>query len=204
LASYEAILFDFDGVLADSEPVHWRCWLDVIRDYGYSVSWEEFRANCVGVHERGTVEWLRNRRNPPVPFDDLWSEYPRKKQLFRERMLARNAIEEEVVELITRLHHDYLLAVVTSSNQVEVEPILRASGILPLIRTAVYGGDVSNLKPAPDPYLLAAERLGTRNALVIEDSPAGIASGRAAGLDVLEIPVQSAMCRLETEKLSLC
>jgi len=119
-------------------------------------------------------------------------------------MLARNAIEEEVVELITRLHHDYLLAVVTSSNQVEVEPILRASGILPLIRTAVYGGDVSNLKPAPDPYLLAAERLGTRNALVIEDSPAGIASGRAAGLDVLEIPVQSAMCRLVTEKLSLC
>jgi len=203
LSSWQAILFDFDGVLADSEPVHWRCWQDVIGDHGYTVPWDDFRVNCVGVHERGTVEWLRNQRSPAVPFEDLWAEYPRKKQLFRQRMLGRDVIAPEVLDLLAQLHSDYLLAVVTSSNQLEVEPILRTSGILPLFRTAVYGGDVSNLKPAPDPYLLAAERLGTRNALVVEDSMAGIASGRAAGLDVLEIPSQSAMCRLVREKLGL-
>ncbi len=67
-------------------------------------------------------------------------------------------------------------------------------GILPLIQTAVYGSDVTNLKPAPDPYLLACRRLGTDNALVIEDSEAGVASGKAAGLDVLQIKSQQELC----------
>lgn len=187
---YEAILFDFDGVLVDSEPVHWSCWQEILADFGYGVSWEDFARYCVGVQERGTVEWLRLQRSPPVPFDDLWSQYPRKKARFRERMLNAGAVQPDIVDMLRLLSDRYLLAVVTSSGRTEVEPVLEAAGILPLSRTAVYGGDVRNLKPAPDPYLLATERLGTRNALVVEDSPAGIKSGRAAGLDVLEIPVQ--------------
>ncbi|MBV8820427.1 MAG: HAD family hydrolase, partial [Acidobacteriaceae bacterium] len=140
-----------------------------------------------------------NQRTPPVPFEELWAQYPRKKQMFRERMLEAGAIAPEVVELLRALHPEYLLAVVTSSNEVEVRPILERAGILPLLTATVYGGDVVNLKPAPDPYLLAAERTGTRNALVVEDSAPGIASGRAAGLDVLEIHSQSDMCRLVAE-----
>lgn len=201
--NYEAILFDFDGVLADSEPIHWSCWQDVIAPFGYSVEWEPFRINCVGVHERGTVEWLRMQRTPPVPFDDLWELYPQKKQLFRQKMLRPGAISPEVVALIGQLSEQYLIGVVTSSGRVEIEPVLEAAGVMPLLKTAVYGGDVVNLKPAPDPYLLAVQRLGTNRALVIEDSPAGIAAGRAAGLDVLEIANQSEMVKLLSARLGI-
>jgi beta-phosphoglucomutase len=200
---YEAIFFDFDGVIADSEPVHWSCWQDIIAPYEYQVSWEDFRANCVGLHERGTVEWLCGQRTPPVPFEEIWAQYPKKKLLFRERMMRPDAIGTDVTELMRELKGDYLMAVVTSSGKVEVEPVLEMAGILPLIETAVYGGDVRNLKPAPDPYLLAVERLGTSNALVVEDSEAGVASARAAGLDVLQIDSQPRMSDLVRERLRL-
>ena len=138
-------------------------------------------------------------RTPPVPFEEIWAQYPKKKMLFRERMMRPDAVGADVTELMRELKGDYLMAVVTSSGTVEVEPVLEMSGILPLIETAVYGGDVRNLKPAPDPYLLAVERLGTSNALVIEDSEAGVASARAAGLDVLQIDSQPRMSGLVRE-----
>jgi beta-phosphoglucomutase len=200
---YEAILFDFDGVLVDSEPVHLSCWNQLLNDhFGYTVRWEEFAPNCVGVHERGTVEWLIAQRNPPVPFNDLWELYPRKKQLFRERMLMSSGIEACVLELFRELRGEYLLAVVTSSGRGEVEPILESSGMLGLIQTAVYGSDVRNLKPAPDPYLLACQRLGTQNALVVEDSEAGVASAKAAGLDVLQLKFQRDLCPAVRQRLT--
>ncbi|MBC7928686.1 MAG: HAD family phosphatase [Bryobacteraceae bacterium] len=199
---YEAIFFDFDGVLVDSEPVHWRCWNEILSaDYGYTVSWEDFAANCVGVHERGTVEWLRQQRTPEVAFDDLWSQYARKKQLCRDLMLLSGGIRPEVSEFVKQLHPDFLLAVVTSSAQAEVSPVLENAGLLPLLTAAVYGGDVANLKPAPDPYLLACQRAGTANALVVEDSHAGMTAARAAGLEVLQIRVQAHL--VETVKTHL-
>jgi HAD superfamily hydrolase (TIGR01509 family) len=70
-----------------------------------------------------------------------------------------------------------------------------------MFRTVVYGGDVKKLKPAPDPYLLAVEKLGVRNALVVEDSDAGEASARAAGLDVLRVRTPTEMPELLRERI---
>jgi HAD superfamily hydrolase (TIGR01509 family) len=80
------------------------------------------------------------------------------------------------------------LGLVTSSGRREVEPVIVRTGLAPLFGAAVYGEDVKRHKPDPEPYRTAAERLGARRALVVEDSQAGIASGRAAGFEVLEIP----------------
>jgi beta-phosphoglucomutase-like phosphatase (HAD superfamily) len=82
---------------------------------------------------------------------------------------------------------------VTSSGQTEVEPILINAGLRDYFQAAVYGGDVKRHKPAPDPYLLAMEKLGVRTALVVEDSDAGEASARAAGLDVLRVRTPAEM-----------
>jgi beta-phosphoglucomutase len=204
---FDAVLFDFDGVLVDSEPVHWDCWNTILQsEFGYTVAWDEFAPACVGVHERGTVEWLCAQRNPPVPFEALFSLYGRKKQLFRERMARTGVIAPETVALVRGLREaGYRIAVVTSSGRVEVEPILQSSGLIELIDTAVYGGDVKNLKPAPDPYLLACDRLGTRDAVVIEDSPAGVASAQAAGLHVIRLESQSELIpRLDKGLSSSC
>jgi len=68
-----------------------------------------------------------------------------------------------------------------------VEPILEKAGLHRFLRAAVYGGDMRNLKPAPDPYLLAVRLAGASRPLVVEDSDAGEASARAAGFDVLRV-----------------
>jgi HAD superfamily hydrolase (TIGR01509 family) len=146
---------------------------------------------------------LCRQSQPCLPFDDVWAQYPRKKELFRERMSHPGAVASQVNELLNDLDGHYLLGVVTSSGQREIEPILENAGLLPILDTVVYGGDVVRLKPAPDPYLLAATRLGVTRALVVEDSEPGVASGRSAGFDVLHVPAAAQTCELVREKLRM-
>ena len=183
---YEAILFDFDGVLADSEPIHFACWREILADFGLQLDWETYCTHGIGVSDRDLFAKLCEQSDPPLSVDRLIAEYPRKKDLFRARMLESLPFPAEVLELLPQLH-GYQLAVVTSSGKAEIEPVLIRAGLCDFFHAAVYAGDVKRLKPAPDPYLLAAERLGIRRGLVVEDSDAGEASARAAGLDVLRV-----------------
>jgi beta-phosphoglucomutase len=77
--------------------------------------------------------------------------------------------------------------VVSSSSREEIEPILERAGLRNYFETVVGGGDVKMQKPDPEPYLLAASRLGVSRAVVLEDSQAGMAAGRAAGFEVLQV-----------------
>ncbi len=176
---YDAILFDFDGVLADTEPLHFACWRDVLAPLGIHVDWQSYR-NCIGLSERDTVAFFG-------PVEELWPHYPRKKALFRERSLSSPPLSEATRELLKSLS-GMRMAVVSSSATAEIRPILEAANILDAFGAFVFAEDVARHKPAPDPYLLAAERLGARRPLVVEDSETGLASGRAAGFDVLHIP----------------
>ena len=187
MQDYEAILFDFDGTLVDSEPVHFACWRDILQPYGIELDWQTYCERGIGAADRDLLAYLGARAIPPVGVDVLVTEYPRKKDLFRSRMLSRSMFSPGVLELLTRLS-DRRLVIVTSSGRTEVEPVLAAAGVLDRFQVTVYGGDVKRLKPAPDPYLLAVERLGVSVALVVEDSDTGEASARAAGLDVLRVP----------------
>lgn len=188
---YEAILFDFDGVLVDSEPIHWECWQEILKPFGIPLDWEHYSENCIGISDRQMVAFLCEQIQPPADFDQVYAEYPRKRAMFRDRMEKVNALPNAVRELVAGVHREYKTAVVTSSGRMEIEPILERAGLLSHLDTCVYGGDVKQLKPAPEPYLLAASRLGVESALVVEDSEAGETSGRAAGFDVLRISCQS-------------
>lgn len=189
---YEAILFDFDGVLVDSEPVHFRCWRDILQEFGLHLHWETYVAHGIGAPDRHLLAEVCRQTDPPFEVARLTAQYPRKKQLFRTRMLEIQAITADVRDLLAGLSV-HPLAVVTTSGKDEVEPILVQGGIRDAFRAVVFGGDVKRHKPAPDPYVLAMERLGVRGGLAVEDSDAGAASARAAGLDVLRIPAQAEM-----------
>src|SRR5262249_16077652 len=108
----------------------------------------------------------------------------------------------ETAELIEKLQADYALAVVSSSSTEEIEPMLEAGGLRQHFRTVVGGNQVKVQKPDPEPYLLAAQRLGVRRALVLEDSAAGMASGRAAGFEVLAVTHPADVPRLLLERLA--
>ncbi len=186
MKEFEAILFDFDGVLLDTEPVHWACWAEMLRTVGLELTWEYYRDHCIGIDDRDMLRVMARNADPPRNWDDLWALYPAKKRLFQERMTTP-PFEAELLAMLPDLARDYRLAVVSSSACVEIEPLLQAGGIRAHFTTIVGGENVSRHKPAPEPYRLAAERLGVRRALVIEDSAAGIESGRAAGFEVMAV-----------------
>lgn len=184
--SFDSILFDFDGVLADSEGVHFDCWTAILTPLGIPLTWEAYCANCIGITDRAMLEVLAKQKNPPHDVEDLWQYYPKKKALFREKAYANPPIPQSTRDLLRQLE-GFQLAVVSSSGRAEVEPVLERAGIRDCFATVVTGDDVTNRKPHPEPYLLAAERLGVTRPLVVEDSEPGAAAGLAAGFQVLKL-----------------
>ncbi|MBI2679403.1 MAG: HAD family phosphatase [Candidatus Solibacter usitatus] len=183
MTGLEAIFFDFDGVLIDSEPVHWACWREVLLPLGVTLDWEFYRDRCIGIDDRDMLRMMAGERD----WRDLWAEYPGKKALFRARMIEAPPFPRTLAAMLESLKGSYRLAVVSSSGRDEIEPLMDRAGLLTYFDTVVGGGDVKKHKPDPEPYLLAASRLGVTRAVVLEDSAAGVASGRAAGFEVLQI-----------------
>ena len=102
-------------------------------------------------------------------------------------MAGTPPFEPALREVLPALQSTHKLAVVSSSSCSEIEPLLVNGGIRAHFGTVIGGDTVQRLKPFPDPYLLAAKRLGVKAPLVLEDSEAGLASGRAAGFQVRAI-----------------
>ena len=185
--TWDALLFDFDGVLADTEPIHYACWRELLAPYGIDLDWGFYARQCIGVSDRKMIEQLTSARTPPIPFADIWPDYQRKQIMFRTRLEAQQPVLGNTIDLIRDLSANYKLAVVSSSGRSEVEPPIERAGIRPCFQAFVCGREVANLKPAPDPYLRGAELLGASKPLVIEDSDAGVASAVAAGFEVLRV-----------------
>lgn len=185
MPAYDAIFFDFDGVLADTEPLHFQCWREILGPHGIDLDWQSY-ASCIGLPDRLMLAQFCARADPPIEPQSLVEHYPLKRDLFREAMARELPFFAGCREFLDSLA-GYRLAVVSSSGRLEIEPALERARLLDRFETLVCGGDVRNHKPAPDPYLLAAERLGVRRPLVIEDSDAGVESARAAGFDFVRV-----------------
>src|SRR5205807_329542 len=90
---YDAILFDFDGVLLDSEPLHCDCWAEVLAPFGVNLAWEEYSRRYIGLDDRIMLQMIASEARPPLDWDTLWAQYPAKKELFRgDRQRPRGGI----------------------------------------------------------------------------------------------------------------
>jgi len=183
---YDAVLFDFDGVLADTEPLHCAAWQRALEPLGITFDWDFYRSEAIGISDADLLALLARRSRPPMPAEALWQCYPRKRDIFLKLALADPPIPPAVRNLIQELNH-HKLAVVTSTSRSEVEPVLAAAGLWPYFQVIITAEDVAAHKPDPEPYLTAARRLGCKRGLAVEDSQAGAAAARAAGLDVLQV-----------------
>ncbi len=186
---FDSILFDFDGVLADTEPIHYECWVEVLSPYGIELPWDYYVHECIGISDKLMVE----RVSPPGQFDLIWPRYAEKQALFRQKITLRSPFYEDTTRLVAEVAGAYKLAVVSSSGRSEIEPPLVSAGIRGYFEAMVCGREAGELKPAPDPYLRAAALLGAQTPLVIEDSDAGVAAGRAAGFEVLRVSSAESM-----------
>jgi HAD superfamily hydrolase (TIGR01509 family) len=196
---YDAILFDFDGVLLDSEPIHAACWAEVLAPHGVKLSWEDYSARYVGMDDRIMLRQIAAEAVPPLDWELLWAQYPAKKELFRQK-IGDPPFPSKLADLLQELHAQYPLAVVSSSSRIEIEPPLTVRNLRRYFDALVTGEDVQRHKPAPDPYLLAARLLGVQKPLVVEDSDPGVASAQTAGFAVLRVNCAAEM----PERLLTC
>src|SRR5215472_8127969 len=118
---FDAILFDFDGVLLDSEPLHFACWAEVLAPFGVNLAWDTYRERYVGIDDRDMLRLIAAAAQPPLDWELLFAQYPKKKELF-ERRIEHPPFLPALHGLLTSLQTRYKLGVVSSSARSEIEP----------------------------------------------------------------------------------
>jgi len=185
VTKHDALVFDYDGVIADTEPLHWRSWAALLLPYGIQLSWDEYCGMGRGATDRQIYNVMLKRAELPGVEEFASLNVHRKSQV-RDWSLSEIPIARETVELLGSLDGGHI-GLVTSSERNDVEPVLRAAGILERFDAVVFGEDVAEHKPSPAPYLLIAERLGVGGGVAFEDSEPGLASARAAGFEAIKV-----------------
>jgi HAD superfamily hydrolase (TIGR01509 family) len=186
MAHFDAVIFDMDGVLIDSEPLHFGVLNDVLALDGYTMDAAE-NEQFIGTTTDVLFETLIGRHNLPRSV----REYTELYETAVLRVLRQpHTPQPGVPELIQRLRQlELRLAVASSSNRAWVSATLVSLGLAEQFETVVSGDDVRHGKPDPEIYLLTAERLRVRpeRCVAIEDSPNGVTSAHAAGMSVLGV-----------------
>jgi len=183
----DAVIFDMDGVLADSEPLHQDVIRVMLAEYG--VDWDITHGDpTVGLRSLDGFEVICAHH--PLPHDArrLDALYTaRVLPVLRERLVPLSGVPEVPRALAAR---GVRLAVGSSSNPEVIETTLATLGVRTLFEAVVSGAEVAHGKPAPDIFLEAAMRLGVLPGacLVIEDSERGVQAARAAGMRCVAIP----------------
>ena len=184
-----AVIYDLDGVLLETEHFYTEVTQEIVEAYGKTFDWT-IKSNMIGRPSRESAEYLVEALGLPISPDD----YLR----MREKALTElfpTATEKPGAEAFTRLLHSRRVpqAVATSSERkLFALKTMRHGAWFSLFSVAVTGDDprVRAGKPAPDIFLVAADALGVspRDCVVFEDSPAGLAAARAAGMQVIAVP----------------
>ena len=182
------IVFDFDGVLVDSESVHERALLAAAAKLGMTAIRDERPGRYVGLGDVEAFERIAAANGRQLSADEMTLLIAMKGVAFgaASNAGAIDAYPGAVALLREASAAGHPVAVCSGSRRDDIEPILESLGVLPLLATVVSADDVEKTKPDPAPYLLVADRLGLSPArcLALEDSPAGITAALAAGLRV--------------------
>ncbi|HEY6530361.1 MAG TPA: HAD family phosphatase [Cellvibrionaceae bacterium] len=183
-----AVIFDHDGTLVDSEPVHHRCWQEAIAPYGAHFALHDYVTHLTGIPSASSAQWIIDRFNLPIDAQALYAQ----KQKHVDTFLRSDAFPlmpnaEELVRFC--FEHGLKLAVASGAGKKEITHSLSAHGLDRWIDVVASKNDVASNKPAPDVYLLALQRLGINaaHAIAVEDSNAGEASALAAALTCVRL-----------------
>lgn len=183
----EAVVFDLDGLMLDSEPLYKDAWQWTATDLGYDLDDRSY-SKLIGLPEAASEAALVAQFCAAFPLDAFRERWP---PIWRARAEAGIAVKPGLLDLLALLTtRGVPIAVATSSEAEYADFSLQAAGLADRFRAEVTCDQVARGKPAPDLYLEAARRLGVAPArcLALEDSETGITAARAAGMTALLIP----------------
>ena len=181
MAKPKAVLFDFDGVIADTANVHVASWERTFAMMGLVVTAEQC-SRAAEIDDAAFLAEILAEKKIEGAAVDGW--VARKQGMAREMLADEPRLYPGVLELVKGLERKAKLAVVSTARRGDVGIVLEAGGILGAFVEVVGKEDVAATKPDPEPYRTALERLGltAKDAVALEDSAAGLASARSAGI----------------------
>ncbi len=198
--SLKAVLFDFNGVIINDEPLHEQLIEQILLGENLRPQLGEFKKVCLGRSDRVCLKELLTNRGRVVSESYLTELIERKAQAYQklwreksEQLPIYPGLEDLVYQLTSR---NIKLAVVTGANRTEVELVLSSINLAKYFNAIVAGDDTLTSKPSPDGYLLAVERLNSlypntnlqpADCLAIEDTPVGIQAAKSAGIAVVGV-----------------
>jgi beta-phosphoglucomutase family hydrolase len=182
---FRAYLFDMDGTIADSMPLHYIAWKQALGEYGCPDFPEPLFYSWGGMPVREIISTLNQRHGLNMPVDEVSH---RKEGLYYELLPKLTAVPE-VLEQIEEAHQRIPFAVVSGSTRESVTKSLEVLGLRDKFDVLVCAGDYKNAKPDPEPFLLAAHKLSVPPAscLVFEDTEMGIEAATRAGMQSVRI-----------------
>lgn len=189
----DAVIFDFDGVLADTEGLHLRAFQDIFERRGWQLDERDYFARYLGYDDVGLVLAFDREHELGLQQDEISSLVADKTRLFASYLDAGEILFPTAPACIARLAAAYRLGIASGALKVEITSILTSAGLLDRFPVVVAADDVMECKPAPEPYLKAAAGLGVDpiRCVAIEDSPAGLAAAKAAGMRTIGLTTTS-------------
>jgi beta-phosphoglucomutase len=197
LPAPEALLFDFDGILVDSEPMHHRAFNEILDPLGMAFPWNEYLETYMGFDDRDAFRAAFRTRGIDLNESNLAKLVAAKAEAFLRGLRDGVTAYPGAVFLIESLKTAGIpLALCSGALRSDIDPILASIGIARCFDVIVSADDVRKSKPDPESYMLSFDRLSARfptrltvpgKSIAIEDTPAGIHSAKGAGLRVLAV-----------------
>lgn len=191
-----AVLFDFDGVIVNSEPLHFQAFREVLAAEHIDLGEEEYYRELIGFDDKGAFRHLYQTRNLPLPPRTFLSLMARKSRAMMELIHRRQFSALPGVEQFVRtLWRKRPLAICSGALREEIEAMLEGISLRDCFTVIVAAEDVTVGKPDPQGYLMTTELLGEKirqklrpqDCLIVEDAPTVIRSVRAVGFPVLAV-----------------
>ena len=185
----KAIVFDFDGVLADSEMLHLQVYRELLGPSGVTITDEQYSERYLGSDDEGVFAQVAIDYGLLLGDEEIEVLIAEKARRFEALVSATNVMYPAAAACVRQLGTEWPLGIASGARRGEIELMLRGAGLAAAFSFIVAAGDTDNGKPAPDPYVRAAELHGVAAAhcVAIEDSHAGLESARAAGMRTIAI-----------------
>jgi len=192
-----AVIFDFNGIIVDDEPIHFQLFQKVFAEEGIQLAEEAYYARYLGFDDRGAFSFGFREHNRPLSDAKLGELIERKAGYYQEAIRSHVAIFPGVQSLVAKLAASLPLAVASGALRQEIETILTTAGLIGYFDAIVSAEDVERGKPEPDIFLKALDSLNRQSresrpiaaadCVVIEDSKEGVKGARRAGMKCLAV-----------------
>jgi HAD superfamily hydrolase (TIGR01509 family) len=191
----QAIILDFDGVIANSEALHLRAFQEVLPGTGLSLDDRAYYDRYLGFDDLGVLRALAADAGQPLPDETLGAIAAAKGRRYEALASQGEMLFPGAADFIRRAADAVPVAIASGALTHEVDDVLRHAGLRDLVLAVVGAGETARSKPAPDPYLEAFARIGAatgrafdpRRTVAVEDSRWGLESARAAGLRTVAV-----------------